>query len=236
MSKWTVCLVALVLAGVSVASADNVCPATNWGDYLALNSGVGGFTSCHVGNLDFSDFSFTPGGTILDPDSSVGVSLITTPGDEGFTFNPGILLAAPPDAANTSQDVELDFQVTALKGAIDDLTLVFNGTVSGTGQTAVSETETGATCPTTCSLLVTNPPNNLGPVEAIFTTPVTTLHVTKDIGATTGAGPGTAQISAVTNQFSQVPEDRLVALLGVILLVGLGFIRRSRRSVTNEVV
>jgi hypothetical protein len=238
MTKRFVLAIAITLMTVSLASADNPCIGTNWAQYIALNTAGPGGTAvgCTIGNLDFSNFSFTAGGTIQEPASNVGVSIITTPGNQGFTFNPGIILATPPDAANTTEDVELDFTITALPGTvIDDLGISFNGTVSGTGQTSFSETETGATwagCgnPTTCTFAVTNPPVNLGPLEEVFLTPVTTLRITKDIGSSTGGGPGTAAISAVTNQFSNIPEPRLVSFLAISLLAGLAVSRKRLKS------
>jgi len=238
MTKKLALVIAIALMTASLASADNPCIGTNWAQYIALNTAGPGGTAigCTIGNLDFSNFSFTAGGTIQEPASNVGVSIITTPGNEGFTFNPAIVLATPPNAANTTEDIELDFTLTALPGtAIDDLGISFNGTVSGTGQTSFSETETGATwagcgSPTTCTFAVTNPPVNLGPLEEVFLTPVTTLHITKDIGSSTGAGPGTVSISQVTNQFSNVPEPRLVSFLAICLLAGLGISRKSWKS------
>lgn len=237
MIKRVLLLAAISLIASSSALADSACTGVNWAAYMALNTAGPGGTAvgCTIGNLDFSKFSYTPGGTIQEPASSVGVSLITTAGDQGFTFNPAILLADPPDAANTTEDVEIDFTVTALSGAIDGLGISFNGTVSGTGQTAFSETETGATwagcgSPTTCTFEATNPPTNLGPIEEVFTTPVTTLHVTKDIDGSTGAGPGQSDISMVTNQFSNgavAPEPNTVQLLAIACL-GVLLLRRRR--------
>jgi hypothetical protein len=224
---------AISLMAVSMALADGVCPSTNWGDYLALNPSG----SCHIGNLDFSGFSYNPAGTIIDPATSVGVSVVTSP-NAGFTFNPAITLATPPDGANTTEDVELDFNVTALNGVlIDDLGIFFNGAVTGTGQTSFSETETGATWAgcgsTTCIFSVTNPPVNLGPLEEVFTTPVTSLHIVKDVAVSTGAGPGQASVSMFQNTFSTVPEPRLVSFLMMGLLAVFGASKKFRSVVSR---
>jgi len=210
---------AIAFAAVPKVSAA-ACTAGNYSAYF-----VPGF-SCQIDGLNFSNFSFNAAGNNPITPSSIGVVPITTPGNQGFNFNPGIILAG----TNQTADVALDFDVTAMNGFLTDLGISFNGSVFGTGATSFSETVTGATFPGAPTISVTNPPaGNSGPLNVVFTTPVTTIHVVKDIGANTGAN-GEASISQVINTFSNtVPEPATLTLLSIGLtgLLAFGVRRKS---------
>ncbi len=152
-------VVAISLMAVPLAMAvDVACPtATTWAAYIAFN-GTG--TTCHIGNLDFGNFSFATGGTNQITAASVGVNTLTDAGNEGFSFNPAINLVG----GNLSTDVTFDFDVTTLTGGnlLTDLSLFFNGAFTGTGSTSFSETHSAGVCTPDCTVLqVTNPPPNI---------------------------------------------------------------------------
>jgi hypothetical protein len=57
------------------------------------------------------------------------------------------------------------------------------------------------------------------------------MHIVKDVIATTGAN-GQASISQVENRFSNVPEPRLISILMMGLLAGLGVSKKFKRVVS----
>lgn len=178
----------------SMAMATTTCAslAGNYGAYYP------GPTTCTTNNLTFSNFQFNAsalGGATTPTPASVGVFVITTPGDEGFRFNPGFL-----EGPGETQDVTLGFLVTAAPGTlIDDLFIGFNGTG---GTTNFTETYCSAGFLTgTCGQFSING----GTVNQHITiTPTDHLYITKDFGAHCGAGVAgcVATVSAVTNQYS----------------------------------
>jgi len=208
--------VAISFAAVPKASAA-ACPTGNYGQYF-----ITGF-SCEINNLQFSNFSFNPAGTIPTTPGSIGVTPITTLGNEGFNFNPAILVVGGFNV----QDVALDFDVTGLNGRLlTDLSLSFNGSATGTGLASFSETVTGASFPGGPTIGLTSGGNTSASVN--FTTPVSSIHVVKDIGVQSGSF-GTGSISQVINQFSNVPEPAALTLLsiGLTSLLAFGVRRKS---------
>jgi hypothetical protein len=210
----------------SMAMAGTTCPATNWGAYYPTPPGI---ASCAINNLIFSNFGFaetSSGGATVPTPTSVGVSVIQTPGNEGFSFDPGFTVGA-----NQTQDVTLTFVVTAAPGTtISDLYINFDGSYSGTGSTRFSE-EYCTGVGTGCNVFsVSNPNGDLS--EEISIAPTTTLYITKDFGVN-GGTDGSAGISQVINQFSNtssVPEPASLSMMGIGLL-GLGLIGRRKRKV-----
>jgi hypothetical protein len=242
-------VVAISSMAASLALADSACPTgTTLASYVS--AAYGGTASptftCFIGGLDFSNFTFSSAGTNAETASSVSVNTVTTIGNVGFTFDPAITNATSTGPAQTEDDA-LGFTVTAISGGsiIDDLGIVYNGSFTGTGATQFSETETGAnfvlpgpggdgSCgpPGTCVFAVTNPPTNLGPIEEVFTAPVSSISIVKDFGANTGTD-GSVSISEVQNTFSYVPEPRLGGVLMLGLLAAFG-VSKKFRSVVSQ--
>ncbi len=158
---------------------------------------------------------------------------IVTPGNEGFTFTAfWSAVNIMGGAANEKrEDSTIFFTVTDLAGAfLHDLGLGFNGAVTGDGATHVTEQYCLNGDPMNCNnLQVTNPPPSFSQ-NIVLASNVTSLSISKDIGVDSGTN-GTASISNVTNQFSNVPEPRLVSLLTLALLGGFGLSKRFKKII-----
>src|ERR1700720_4698872 len=78
-----------------------------------LQSYISPSITCDIGNLEFSMFSLSAGGT--NPPaangSSIGVVTITAAGNEGFNFNPAFSVTA-----GQSSDAAIAFKITGLNG------------------------------------------------------------------------------------------------------------------------
>jgi len=229
MSKFLLLFLACLILVSPVFAGPMQCPAGAYTLYLVANF------SCTInGNLTYTNFAGgngtgNPTGVAI-PASSITVTPITTPGNEGFQFSSGWNVTTNQDGTSSFQDNLLTFVVI---GSLNDLHLTFNGAFQGTGVAGVAEgfclnqTTGTAGCPQGSSgvLNVTNPPGIFNS-DLTFTGSVTSISIAKDINVTSGVN-GRASISQVINTFSTLstPEPLSFVLLGSGLL-GLGLLRK----------
>ena len=150
-------------------------------------------------------------------------------GNLGLQFQ----LAASDSTPGTSGDMLISYDVAVVNSPqhISDIHLTFNGAVTGTGFTSVTETADGIIPITGIigQVEVTNPPPNFEaqiPLKQL----VTKLHVEKDIiWGVHLPGPGTAHISFIDQFVSQTPEPASMTLFGSAL-VALAALARRRKA------
>jgi hypothetical protein len=198
-----------------------MCTPENLSDYEGLGS-----TGCTIGDLTFSNFSYTPteiGGAITPPATTVMVDPISGV-ESGLTFAAGW-------AAGQSQleDSLINFKVSCTGCEIDDWVLQIGGEgESGDGLVNVAETspEVGT------GLVQSSVANVTTGVGSGTFMPVTSLSVTKDILVFGGGVTDTSSaLSSVTNLFSTIatPEPSLVilcaGLMGLVPIARRKFVR-----------
>jgi hypothetical protein len=186
-----------------------------------LNTNAAGGCTINVGggaSLTFSDFTFTPAGvgtpsaaavgyTLDDPGTGVGGVQIF-----GFEFNPGLAVIGTPGNPNAIQDILLTYLVIPTGTTIVSDHLLQNAAATGGGVAQTSEVlqfclatdpnNTSGTCRVFPTLLVSTAGSSH--VEATFA-PWTSMTVSKDISAASGAVGGTATISQVRDAVDVVP-------------------------------
>lgn len=217
----TLAAIALSLAA-SPAAADNPCPNSSGSafdlSYYVTTFGAGTNEGCTVGNLDFSNFTYSTSGTNQIAASSVGVQEMTTPDGPGLMFDPSGFI----QGAGLTQDMSVGFKVTALGDAqISDIYMGFgNVATAGTGTALYTEQFCGGPS-NECSLFVeaptTNNTNMVNLSGTLLGGPVNSLQITKELRLQTGAN-GLAATSSFLNEYSEVPEPR-----GLTILLGLVF-------------
>ena len=222
-------LLLCVLLGTSaIAMASVACPVSTYDNYL------GGF-SCTIDDKTFSNFSYASsasGGAALIPPSGVAVVPITTPHNPGFLFTSGFGVIS-----NQTQDEFFGFTVRVNSGgnAIDDITLLQLGSgFTGTGSASIAETvclgdtfADGCLHGTIASLLTVDNSTLVKLSDHITFAPVRVIDVVKDLELF-GGPSGSAFVSGVENQFSEVPEPSTLLMLGTGIVGLTGILRRKQ--------
>jgi PEP-CTERM motif len=225
------------------------CPTTGTYQDLLNTDAAGGCTISLGGgaSLTFSDFTFTPAGVGTPTAAGMGYTLDDPgmgPGGVpifGFEFNPGLAVTGTTATPDAIQDVLLTYLIVPSGTAITSADLLENAAATGAGVGQVSEdlmfclasdpNNTSGTCRTFPPLLVTTVGGVLQDVANFA--PWTSMTVSKDISASSGAVGGTATISqvrdAVDVTVSAVPEPATFSLLAVGLLA-CGYLARRRTA------
>lgn len=189
----------------------------------------GGGYSCQIGDLLFSNFSYTGSGTNPISAGQITVDTVTNDGI-GLSFH-----APWTAAAGMTSDGTIDFTVTALSGGnvLEDFGLAQTSGVSGDGSASVAENGCGpAPCLATGGSIYVLTFQDSGARSAQGETtfsPVSSVEVEKDISV--NGNTGFATISVVQDTFSQVPEPVSMGLMGGgLALIGLSRLRRKSQK------
>jgi hypothetical protein len=232
-----------VLAMIAVPTKAATCPtgvSLSGGGYTNANGTGNGF-SCTIGNLTFSNFSFTSSAAgSASAMTPAGVTVTPLPNSSFPGVPDGFLFTEALSANNTlntgvttNSDMTIFYSVTSNGATLTDLELGFNGSVSGTGITEVTENFClnttagvfGCAYASSGQIQVINPPGIFN--TSVTFAPVTMLSVEKDVQLNAGTNGGVS-LSSIDNMYSQtVPESASLTLLGLGLL-GLALAKRSK--------
>lgn len=224
-------LFAAAALGVSTvpALATSVCP-----DDVSLTTYLANGFSCQVGDLIFSNFTYTSSaaGSEAFALPSTGVTVDTlgsltgmdpasfSSPTTGLEFNGGWTAGV-----DSTSDAAIGFTVTEAGGGsmdIEDFGLAQVAGVTPTGQATVTEEGCGP-APCTPGALETMTFNYGGTdyqnVSDTIFAPTGSVQVVKDINVTGYSGEAT--LSVVQDTFSEVPEPRSLALVLGLALAGL---------------
>jgi hypothetical protein len=228
-TKYIILAVSALGLSALPAAADSQCPTG-----VALSTYVvSGFT-CFIGDLDFSNFSYTSSASMPPtpvPDTSVTVATVDNAAGIGFSFNSSWTAAG----AGEFSDAAIGFTVSVIGGGpatLEDAALIQTGAVDNTnsgslasvGENGCSGSSNGLDCSQMWSLVTSQTSNSSATSAHTFYLPTGSLTVSKDITAVDGSSANAfASVSLVQDTFSQVPEPRALAmLLGLGLIAGLG--------------
>jgi len=231
MNKISVVL-CFLLGASAMAMASVACPVSTYDNYLGT-----GFR-CTIDDKTFSNFSYSPsasGGAALIPPSGVAVVPVTTLNNPGFLFTGGFGVIS-----NQTQDELFGFTVRVNLGgnSIDDITLLQLGSAfTGTGSASIAETvclgdtfANGCLNGTIAQLSTVDNSTLVKLSDHITFAPVLVVDVVKDL-ALFGGPNGSAFVSGVENQFSQVtPEPSTLLMLGTGVVGLAGILRRKQNK------
>ena len=224
-----------------VALAFAAAPA--FAESVSLDALLGGQTLT-VGDKLFSDFDIIEGGTcLLDVDCFTGLAL-TVNGTTDTGGNVAIELAGTIELNNilsnqfNTYDVRLLYKVSVLDPAlaIVGVTQKVVGSISQAGDFfSVDELAEGMPIGNTAFSSVspgdlTDPPAEIALFDDLVLDPTAMVFITKDISLSAVPG-GRVNISSITQGFPQeeIPEPTTMLLFSSALL-GLGVVRRLRKS------
>ena len=225
MRRMLALVVPLLALGLlqSTARADFFLSGTG-----GLNGGVGPQTITN-GDKVFGNFSCS---IVIDqvanPEDCSSIKVLTgsdSSGNLGIVFQAAFNAISTADFGAGSVDFLIGYTVTAPAPLITDIHMIFNGAITGTGHTNVTETVTAGGV--VGQISVNNPPPVLESSADLTGGPYTSVSVSKDILLTSGPN-GSAAMSFVGQYFSQVvPEPASFVLLGT-LLTGVAFLRKRK--------
>lgn len=213
-----VALVAALLAGGTAQAGP--CVTDTLADYIALGSG-----GCTINDKTFSSFFYTPSASGTGAVTTDTTSVTVMPTKFGFIFNPVL-----SSGGNGFADVLMGYTVATTDSAllIDDASLSMVGGVTGPGAFAtVDENVCLNGSPSTCLGLHVAEPSPIS--DHITFSPVALVTLLKDLHVKSDGEGGSASISGIFNDVSQVPEPASLTILA-IGLIGLGVYRRRARK------
>jgi len=244
ISKYMILAIGALGLSALPALADNACAMYN-GDTLSYFETTVG--SCYIGNLDFSNFSYTSststGGSPYPPVPATAVYVDTVVNSAGI----GLSFNSSWDALGSFEfsDADIGFSVSVIGGGaatIEDASLIQtgnidsnnDGSIASVGEDACSGSLVGTPCTQQWKVDTSETSNSTATANDVIFTPTGTITVSKDLNAQDGVSSSDfSQISKVVDQFSQVPEPRsLSLLLGLSLIAGLA-LKKKLQSVQS---
>jgi len=228
-------LLSCVLLGTSMLSLASPCPAAP----TTYNNYMGSGFSCDIGDKTFFNFSYSAsasGGASTIPPSGVVVTPITTPNNPGLLITGGFGVIS-----NQTQDEFFGFTVRVNLGGnpIDDITLLQLGSAfTGTGSASIAEQVClgdtfahGCSAGTIVSLSTVDNSTLVKLSDHITFAPVFVVDVVKDLELFGGPN-GSAFVSGVVNEFSEVPTPEPGSLLTFGTgIVGVGILIRRKLKI-----
>jgi hypothetical protein len=239
-----------MLAAIPAMAGPIACPATGTYQTLLNTNAAGGCTISPAtgGVLTFSNFTYTPSGAGTPTAGQVPYTLDdpgTAPGGQstfGFVFDPGLGVTGSAGTPNEVEDIGMSYLVTPTGAAIvsDHLVQTATSTGAGVGKTtqnlmfciASDPNNTSGTCRTFPQLTVIT--GGASRDDASFGQ-WTSMTVTTDINASSGAVGGMATITQVEAAVDAVPEPATYGMVGLAMLA-LGCFTRLLSAGPNRKV